>query len=367
MAHFFPQDYVEARQQFCCLAALSGATITSYVLPGHHGPQGEELALDVARLGPAQASRLLLISSGVHGIEGYTGSAAQCAALQKGIFDLTPPDTAVVLAHAVNPWGFAYNRRCDQDGIDLNRNFIDWSAKSPEEHPQCEFLMRNLFASPPRERPVKAFIQRQGISEYHQALVKGQYRFPQGLCYGGVGPAWSNQVWSEMVQSQAQGVEEIVHIDLHTGAGPVADTMILPADNATPAQIERARGWWGDQVVLPSGTPAATSASLAGLAGPIEGSFSLICPAQVSVQSVTVECGNLPFDEVVRCLVADHQRAAQGAPQTPKSIAQLRQAYAPLYEGWQRKATRAMSYVLFQAVHGLRRDVWRGLGPSRLG
>ena len=47
-------------------------------------------------------------------------------------------DTALVLVHANNPHGFAHQRRVNEDNIDLNRNFIDFDAKTPESPEYAE-------------------------------------------------------------------------------------------------------------------------------------------------------------------------------------------------------------------------------------
>ena len=43
-----------------------------------------------------------------------------------------PDGVALVLVHAVNPWGFAWLRRVNEDNVDLNRNFLDHGAPHPE-------------------------------------------------------------------------------------------------------------------------------------------------------------------------------------------------------------------------------------------
>ncbi len=35
------------------------------------------------------------------------------------------------MIHALNPWGMQWARRCDEQGIDINRNFIDFNQLSP--------------------------------------------------------------------------------------------------------------------------------------------------------------------------------------------------------------------------------------------
>ena len=74
-AHF-PADYAAARRRFLAAAEARGARIDTRPIPAR-GPRGEELALDVAYIGPAFPERLLVVSSGIHGVEGFAGSAIQ--------------------------------------------------------------------------------------------------------------------------------------------------------------------------------------------------------------------------------------------------------------------------------------------------
>ena len=76
----FSPSYAQARVKFLEAAAAAGCALQSHrhPLPGR---EGETLALDVARDGPAQSERLLIVSSACHGVEGYCGSGVQVAAL----------------------------------------------------------------------------------------------------------------------------------------------------------------------------------------------------------------------------------------------------------------------------------------------
>src|SRR5690606_7467655 len=98
----FASDYSDARARF---RRACGARTVALPL-SVRGPSGEALAIDVAWLGPRTARRVVLVTSGLHGVEGFAGSAVQCALLA------TPPalapDCALVLVHALNPWGFAH-------------------------------------------------------------------------------------------------------------------------------------------------------------------------------------------------------------------------------------------------------------------
>ena len=85
------------------------------------------LTLDVAVL-PGNTKELgtIVHSSGVHGIEGYAGSAVQLALLE--LFTakaIDPKDRpTIVMLHGVNPVGMKEWRRCNENNVDLNRNGI---------------------------------------------------------------------------------------------------------------------------------------------------------------------------------------------------------------------------------------------------
>ena len=115
----FPPDYFAARQQFRNLATKHGWGLESHPIAAK-GPDGEELTLDVAAHGPA-GPKLLVVSSGVHGVEAPFGSAVQLALLEK--WKAAPP-VRCLFVHAVNPFGFAHRRRVNEDNADLNRNFL---------------------------------------------------------------------------------------------------------------------------------------------------------------------------------------------------------------------------------------------------
>ena len=120
---YFSDSYSEARSSFIREVDLLGAQRWSAALP--RSEPSDPLTIDVARLGPPDATRALVISSGTHGVEGFFGSAVQLATLKHSLPDIhAQPGLALVLIHAVNPYGFAHLRRVNEDNIDLNRNFL---------------------------------------------------------------------------------------------------------------------------------------------------------------------------------------------------------------------------------------------------
>ena len=106
---FFRTTYQAARQAYRDAAAARGLQVTPYRNPAK-GAEGEELSSDMLLIGPADAERLLIVTSATHGAEGFCGSAIETGWLQSGIFTQLPADTAVLLVHAINPYGFAWVR-----------------------------------------------------------------------------------------------------------------------------------------------------------------------------------------------------------------------------------------------------------------
>ena len=74
----FSATYAEARAKFLEAARGAGASLSTYAHP-ERGPDGGELATDVAWIGPADARGALVLVSATHGVEGHCGSGAQVA------------------------------------------------------------------------------------------------------------------------------------------------------------------------------------------------------------------------------------------------------------------------------------------------
>ena len=98
----FGSDYPDARGKFLAAAKAAGAALEAVVNP-NRGPDGGELATDVAWIGPRDAERVLVMLSGTHGVEGFCGSGAQVDWLTRGEWANLPAGTAAMLVHAVNP------------------------------------------------------------------------------------------------------------------------------------------------------------------------------------------------------------------------------------------------------------------------
>lgn len=133
MSTGFPshRSFTRQREQFLAAATAAGARLYHYPHP-LCGPFGEALGTDVALIGNPQAKHLLIALSGTHGVEGFYGSDCQSRWLQTFNPQTLPDDVAVLMIHLINPWGTAWIRRVNEDNIDLNRNFLDFSQAPPD-------------------------------------------------------------------------------------------------------------------------------------------------------------------------------------------------------------------------------------------
>src|SRR5438067_4883266 len=113
----FSQSYAEAREKFLAVAKAHGANVESHVHPPAHGADGEELAVHAAFIGAPNATSLLCVISGTHGVEGFCGSGAQIAMLEDEAISnaIDKHGVAMLFYHALNPYGFSHVARTNED------------------------------------------------------------------------------------------------------------------------------------------------------------------------------------------------------------------------------------------------------------
>ena len=195
MVSAFSNTYAEARQKFLSLASERNAKIVSEIHPTARGAQGEELAMDLATFGDADADKTLILVSGTHGQEGFLGSALQVEFLRH----LRIPKGVNVLAlHALNPWGFSHLSRTDDTNIDVNRNFTDYGVPYPQDE-LYPTLFRALCPDDWTEETIdwsgirESLSRDYGVKRMVTAIGGGQIVEPTAMNYVGKGPSWSRR------------------------------------------------------------------------------------------------------------------------------------------------------------------------------
>jgi hypothetical protein len=180
----FPLTYDECRARFRRAGRSAAARLETHPVEAR-GPEGQALSVDVARLGEEEAERVIVILSGTHSVEGFAGSVIQTELLVDAAEEPTLPEgAAVVLVHAVNPYGMAWWRRQNESNVDLNRNWVDFdgslptNAGYPELHP---WLCPDVLDEASEEDFRKAsqrFIEERGYAWVKEAVTIGQYALP---------------------------------------------------------------------------------------------------------------------------------------------------------------------------------------------
>ncbi|EIJ35321.1 DUF2817 domain-containing protein [Thiothrix nivea] len=316
----YPVDYAQARANF--LAALQ-----QQVCPLAHeaiqhpavGVHGEALFTDIAWLGDANAANVLVLVSATHGVEGFAGSAVQHDTLLQLTQTELPAEMAVVVIHALNPWGFSHQRRVNETGVDLNRNSMDFSQPLPETADYA--LLADLILPPDGDwqtanQRLQAYATEWGEQRLRQAITRGQYNHPDGLFYGGNAPSFSCQLVGRKLAEWRLEQRQVLVLDLHTGLGPFGHGELICDHPADSPASRKARDWFGHLVSIPE-TGDSCSIPLTGLMD-----YLWHDAMRADGMYLTLEYGTYPVMRMLEVLRHDHWLYAQGEPDFTSTQAQ---------------------------------------------
>ena len=249
----FPESYENSRLRFRENISVIRANWPSAALGQHRLSGDEELTIDwISSPGLKENARLLLFTTGEHGIEGYVGSAMLQRFIQAYLPLLNPDDTGILLVHAINPWGMRYKRRTNANNVDLNRNFVI-SLDEIDPAFNLDYTRLDAFLNP--NKPVRSFFLSNlaylirlsaytlsmGLSTLRRTTLLGQYRHPEGIHAGGDCLQEETGVLMDLYRKSYAQYGHIVHLDMHTGYGPryqmsLVNSALDPSSSAEYAQ-----------------------------------------------------------------------------------------------------------------------------------
>ena len=88
--------------------------------------ESDELYIDNVYLPASETNtNLIVLTTGVHGMEGYIGSAMLDVFFEDIYPTIDTSKTGILIVANINPYGMKYMRRYNENNVDLNRNFID--------------------------------------------------------------------------------------------------------------------------------------------------------------------------------------------------------------------------------------------------
>lgn len=191
-------------------------------LSSHAIDESDGLYIDTIYI-PAteKQTNLIVITTGVHGIEGYIGSV-MLDVFWEEIYsaEINPSNTGVLVVANVNPYGMKYHRRYNENNVDLNRNFIlDWDTFDMtvnKDYPKVDKFLG------PQSDLGNAFwheagfygslvveVVQDGADAISNALLGGQYEYPEGVYYGGNGDEASTTYLKDVFQQTLESEYEL--------------------------------------------------------------------------------------------------------------------------------------------------------------
>ena len=316
--HFYFK-YSKARHNFLSAATDQATLIKSWQHP-QRGIGGEKLYLDLAWFGNLTAEKILLLISGTHGVEGYCGSGIQVGSMRTGWHQLADHDVAIVMIHGLNPHGMSHLRRVNEDGVDLNRNFIDFQQPLPQ-NPLYDDLADVIVPQEWTEETQTQTLDQ--ITEYlYQTpagiadIARGQYQHWYAPFYGGEVPTWSNRVFNQICDRYFLPKQAVGVIDYHTGLGQYATGQLMSLPSNSGEEQNLAGEIWGDKLVI-TGTEKSVAAYypqgtvIAALQNKLADSTCI---------AAAYEFGTIPETEVFHALRADHWLHTHGDLHTQQAI-----------------------------------------------
>lgn len=352
---YFSPDYATARQRFRQAVSRLGWDLEAHPIDAA-GPEGEELTTDVAISPGGDSQKTLVLSSGLHGVEGFFGSAVQVGLLEQWA-SATPPAVKSVFLHALNPFGFAWLRRFDENNVDPNRNFLlagEPYAGAPPAYAALDPLL-NPRRPPSRWEPftVKALLKvaRHGMIPLRHAIAAGQYEFPQGLFFGGTGPSAAHRLLAEHLGRWLQGSRSVVHLDFHTGLGPKGTSQLLFDYPLSAHQRQRLTDWFGAE--------SFEAGHSRNIAYAPRGGFGRWCTSRELASDYLYACAEFGTYGPIRVLAGlraenqAHYWGSPAAPSTRRAKQRLKELFCPTSEAWRSQVLHKSFQLVTQALQAL--------------
>ncbi len=171
------------------------------------------------------ANNRLILSVGLHGIEGYVGHATLMSFFDNLLTEIRD-DTEVIIYHGINPYGMKHFKRTNENNVDLNRNFSlnNFSSENigyrkiksfykPKKYMNSKTANLGFYSS------LSKIVIKNGPSTVKESSMLGQSYSPDGICYTGKEFQSSTKFMLKEIPKVMYDIKKVVWIDLHTGYG----------------------------------------------------------------------------------------------------------------------------------------------------
>ena len=343
---YWSKNYKIAKEKFNeCLNSLNdkGFNVEHEELSiNQHDPNGNPLYIDVVWIGNIDANKLYMSTSGIHGVEGFAGSAIQLSTLSK--INELPSDTALAFIHILNPWGMSWLRRDNESNVDLNRNFLPKNEKYSGCHSHYgkldSLINVKRVVSKNDLFKIKLLIHTifYGRTKIKQAYAEGQYEFSKGLHFGGHQLEKGPSTFINWLEKRIGNIKKCVWIDLHTGLGiPGEDSLLVDLAPSDQKYCELKKQEFGNRIL--SLDPKAGIAYK--IRGGMQKGIELLFP-DINWTSITQEFGTLKGLSVISALRAENSWTHYGKYNNNNvlehwSKKELLEAFRPSDQAWENR------------------------------
>lgn len=182
---------------------------------------------------PSRILNKIVLSSGIHGIEGYIGHVCQMYFIDH-ILPKMKKETTLVLFHIINPHGFIHYRRFNENNVDLNRNY----SKNHFTSKNLDFFKLHNILSPRSHSNkvasniwfyynVTKSIMKHSYPVLFNAVLKGQKVDQQSIYYSGNNYETSTIELLNELDSIYKYTDSVLWIDLHSGYGKKDEMLVI--------------------------------------------------------------------------------------------------------------------------------------------
>ena len=310
---------------------------------------------------------MLVLISSTHGVEGHCGSGAQIAWLATGGPAKLPKDTGALIVHAINPYGFAWTRRVNEDNVDLNRNFVDHDKAYPKNDGYLAIADAilpkdwNEDSKAETERVFASYAQKHGAFALQGAISSGQYTHPDGIFFGGAKPTWSNRTIRAIAREElGRGAARRHHRLPHRARTVRPWRADLRRAAHAPSRSRARKAWYGDELTSPEGGTS-TSAIVVGI---MTDAFPQELP-DAEVTPVAIEYGTYTVPEVLGAVRADnwlHHRGDLDSALGRELKADMKERFFPAGDKWREMVWSRADQTIGWALKGMSARPMRNAG-----
>jgi hypothetical protein len=225
----YETTFEKARVRFSGLCDEFGLERSNYPI----GSAGDSLC--IAHLGDRDCPRKMVVLSGVHGVEGYAGSAAQTIFLER--YRRSRPQVHALLVHVVNPDGMRHFRRTAPGNIDLNRNLVAGRPAGAGVDERSRAVAALLSSRTLSRLPGPIWLAwvalrlpgLGGMAKLRDVFAAGQHFDPASLFYGGLSLAAETETLIAALGEALSGCasRDVIFFDLHSGIGAFGRPSLL--------------------------------------------------------------------------------------------------------------------------------------------